>query len=155
MPRLSGIDAARAVARPKVANPVPVIIVTTFDNDAYVESALEAGVTGFILKDSGPTGLVEAVKAAANGEALVPPAITVRLLQRVSRARPSPATHSLTAREVVIAPAVAFGLTNAEIAEKLVSSLSTVMGHVASIRATLDARNRVEVAAWASRSGLC
>ena len=65
------------------------------------------------------------------------------------------ATHSLTAREVVIAPAVASGLTNAEIAEKLVTSLSTVKGHIASIQAKLDARNRVEVAVWAWRSGLC
>lgn len=155
MPKLTGIDVARAVAGPRVPDPIPVIIVTTFDIDAYVDAAFAAGVSGFILKDSGPALLVEAIRAAANGEALVSPAITLRLLRRIAREQPGkPAEHPLSVREVDIARAVASGRTNNEIAAMLFISLSTVKGHVASIQTKLGLRNRVELAVWAWRSGL-
>ncbi|MFD2349738.1 response regulator transcription factor [Nonomuraea ferruginea] len=90
MPRLDGLEATRALAGPGVENPMRVVIVTTFDLDEYVYGALRAGATGFLLKDSGPTLLVEAVKAAAGGESLVSPSVTVRLLRHLSGPRRSP-----------------------------------------------------------------
>ncbi|MCP2333074.1 MULTISPECIES: response regulator [Actinoalloteichus] len=157
MPRLDGLEATRQLAGPEVADPVKVVVVTTFDLDEYVSSALSYGASGFLLKDAGPALLVEAVRAAVRGDALVSPQITVRLLQhyqsgrRTSQRRPD---VSLTDRELDVVRAVANGLTNTEIGGKLFMSLSTVKTHLASVQGKLGARNRVEVAAWAWRSGL-
>lgn len=139
MPGLDGIEVTRALAGPDVAEPLRVVVVTTFDLDAYVYGALLGGATGFILKDAGPRLLVEAVRAASAGEALVSPAVTTRLLRR----------HALlSGRESEVARAVAGGRTNGEIAAELRISLSTVKGHVAAIMGKLGARNRVEIVAW-------
>ena len=157
MPRLDGVEVTRALAGPGVARPLRVVIVTTFDLDEYVYGALRAGAVGFILKDAGPTLLVEAVRAANSGDALVSPSITLRLFQRVSsRTAPVAAKPAkpLSDREIEVAGLVARGRTNQEIAAELFVSLSTVKSHVTSIQSKLGVRNRVEIAAWALEGGL-
>ena len=154
MPRLDGIEATRALAGPHLPDPMRVIIVTTFDVDDYVDRAISAGALGFILKDSGPALLVEAIHAAVNGEALVSPSITLRLLKRTAaKATSRPISHPLSTRELDVVQAVATGLTNAEIAGELHISLSTVKSHISTIQTKLAMRNRVEIAAWAWKHG--
>ena len=156
MPLLDGIEATRELAGPDVADPIPVVVITTFDLDEYVYAALRAGARGFLLKNAGPTLLREAVHAAARGDALIDPNMTVRLIEAFaasSRAQPAPAapppTSPLTDREEQVLDAVARGLGNTEIGRELHVSLSTVKTHIASIMAKLGARNRVELAIWA------
>ncbi len=156
MPLMDGLAATRLLAGPDVAHPLRVLIVTTFDLDELVHEALRSGACGFLLKDAGPRLLVEAVHAAANGESLVSPSITTRLLEHFSatngRARqPRPA---LTDRELDAIKAVARGRTNAEISTELMISLSTVKSHLASIQRKIAARNRTEIAVWAWEYGL-
>jgi len=157
MPELDGLAAARLLAGPDVAEPIPVVIVTTFDDDEYLETALANGASGFLLKDAGPALLLEAVQAAARGDALVSPSVTVRLLERLARQSPSrapaPIAGELTDREEEVLRAAATGRTNAEIGEDLFISLSTVKTHLASLMAKVGARNRVELAAWAWSTG--
>ncbi|MEU7896367.1 response regulator transcription factor [Nonomuraea sp. NPDC049152] len=157
MPKLDGIEVTRILAGPGVENPMRVVIVTTFDLDEYVYGALRSGATGFLLKDSGPTLLIEAVRAAAAGDALVSPSVTVRLLQHLAQ----PAVGAvrslndpLTERELDVVRLVARGRTNQEVAAELFVSLSTVKTHLGSIQVKLGARNRVEIAAWAWESGV-
>jgi DNA-binding NarL/FixJ family response regulator len=152
MPHLDGIEATRLLAGNGVADPLAIVVITTFDLDEYVYAALKAGARGFLLKDAGPALLADAVRAAAAGDALIDPSVTVRLLQvfaaqaPASVARPS---EPLTPREEDVLRAVARGRTNAEIATELIVSLGTVKAHLASIMLKLGARNRVEVAMWA------
>jgi DNA-binding NarL/FixJ family response regulator len=133
------------------------VIVTTFDLDEYLEAALANGASGFLLKDAGPALLVEAVQAAARGDALVSPSITVRLLKRLADQAPAAApvqpVDVITEREEEVLRAAAIGRTNAEIGEDLFISLSTVKTHLASLQAKVGARNRVELAAWAWSTG--
>jgi DNA-binding NarL/FixJ family response regulator len=153
MPELDGLEATRALMRDP--QPPRVVVVTTFDLDEYVYGALRAGACGFLLKDAGPRLLVEAVRAAANGDALVSPSVTVRLLEHL--ARPTVRDRSpdpLSPREQDVVRAVARGRTNAEIAAELFVSLSTVKTHLTNVQAKLTARNRVEIAAWAWEHGL-
>jgi DNA-binding NarL/FixJ family response regulator len=153
MPGVDGIEATRLLAGPTVATPLAVVVITTFDLDEYVYSALRAGARGFLLKDAGPDLLGQAVRAAANGDALIAPNITARLLETFADAGPAlppvQPVEPLTDREEQILAAVAKGLTNSEIAEGLYITLSTVKTHVASLMAKLGARNRVEIAMWA------
>lgn len=153
MPRIDGIQATRLLAGPDVAEPLRVVVVTTYDEDENVYSALRAGACGFLPKDAGPRLLVEAVRAAMEGESLVSPSITTRLLERFARtsAAPGPA-EPLTARELEVVRAVARGLTNAEICERLVISLSTVKTHLKGVQRKLGVRNRTEIAIWAWES---
>jgi len=156
MPRLDGLEVTRLLAGPDVADPVRVVVVTTFDLDEYVHAALRGGAVGFLLKDAGPALLVEAVRAAAAGESLISPAVTVRLLQQLSGPASSTARtprEPLTPRELDVVRLVARGLTNAEVAGELFVSLGTVKAHLGSVQAKLGARNRVEVAAWAWEAG--
>jgi DNA-binding NarL/FixJ family response regulator len=158
MPRLDGLEATRLLAGHEVTDPIPVVVVTTFDLDDYVHTALRNGASGFLLKDAGPTLLVEAVRAAARGDALVSPKVTVRLLAHFASAassKPAPPqpVEPLSEREEEVLRAVARGRTNAELAEELFISLSTVKTHVASLMTKLGARNRVELAAWAWETG--
>lgn len=156
MPELDGLEATRLLAGPDVADPVNVVVVTTFDLDEYVERALGDGATGFLLKDAGPALLVEAVRSAARGDALVSPQITTRLLRRMGArtgSRPPEPVEALTDREEEALALVATGLTNAEIGERLHVSASTVKSHLASLQTKIGARNRVELAAWAWGSG--
>ena len=156
MPRLDGLEATRLLAGPGVPDPLRVVIVTTFDLDEYVYGALRAGACGFLLKDSGPTLLIEAVRAASVGDSLVSPSVTVRLLKHLARPAPRsrPPREPLTERELDVVRLVARGRTNQEVAAELFVSLSTVKTHLGSIQAKLGARNRVEIAAWAWENGV-
>ncbi len=150
MPGQDGIEVTRALAGPGVADPLHVVIVTTFDTDEYVYGALRAGAVGFLLKDAGPALLIEAVRAASTGDALISPSVTVRLLRQLTRAR-SPAAGAgsqLSERELDIARSIARGRTNQEIAAELFISLSTVKTHITRIQNKLGVRNRVEIATW-------
>ncbi|MDF5756287.1 response regulator transcription factor [Spongiactinospora sp. TRM90649] len=153
MPRCDGIEATARLAGPDVADPMAVVVITTFDLDEYVYAALRAGARGFLLKDAGPDLLSQAVRAAANGDALIAPSITARLLAAFAGTGPAPPQaqpiEALTDREEQILLAVARGRTNNEIADELHISLSTVKSHVASLMTKIGVRNRVEVAMWA------
>jgi DNA-binding NarL/FixJ family response regulator len=153
MPGIDGIEATRLLAGPAVAAPLAVVVITTFDLDEYVYAALRAGARGFLLKDAGPALLAQAVHAAANGDALIMPSVTARLLEAFADAGPhSPPAQPvepLTGREEQVVASVARGLTNAEIAGELYITLSTVKTHIASLMTKLGARNRVEIAMWA------
>ena len=152
MPRLDGIEVTRALAGPSVRDPLRVIVVTTFDLDEYVYGALRGGAVGFILKDAGPALLAEAVRAAHNGDAMVSPSVTTRLLRHlIATGRPATArlAQPLSGRELEVTRAIARGRTNQEIAAELFISLSTVKSHLSSIQTKLSVRNRVGIAAWA------
>ena len=154
MPLLDGLEATRLLAGPDVANPIPVVVVTTFDLDEYVRGAIQNGASGFLLKDAGPRLLVEAVHAAVNGDALISPSITVRFLQHFAEAGAiRNGTDVLSDREEEIVVAVARGRTNQEISDELFISLSTAKSHLTNIQTKLGLRNRVEVAGWAWETG--
>ncbi|WP_040815689.1 response regulator [Nocardia concava] len=156
MPKLDGLAVTKAVA-----HLTKVVIVTTFDHDEYVDTALAHGASGFLLKGSGAALLLAGVRAAASGDALISPELTVRLLERTRGAgRPEagpvtdPGVGELTDREAEVARLVARGRTNTEIAEELVIALGTVKSHLANIQTRLGVRNRVEIAARVWESGL-
>ena len=153
MPGIDGVEATRQLAGPGVEDPLAIVVITTFDLDEYVHGALKAGARGFLLKDAGPELLVQAVQAAARGDALIAPNVTVRLLAAFAgtpaAAPPKQPIESLTAREEEVLVAVARGLTNHEVAAELFISLSTVKTHLGSLMAKLGVRNRVELALWA------
>jgi len=149
MPKMDGLEALRLLAGPGVAEPVKVVVVTTFDLDEYVHKALRNGAAGFLLKDSGPALLIEAVRAAVSGDALISPSITVRLLEHLSPPAPTGDDGGLSPRELDVVKLAARGLTNAEIATELFISEGTVKTHLGSVQTKLGARNRVEIAAWA------
>jgi DNA-binding NarL/FixJ family response regulator len=156
MPGIDGIEATRQLAGPDVADPVAVVVITTFDLDEYVHGALKAGARGFLLKDAGPALLVQAIHAAADGDALIAPNVTVRLLESFANpvnSRPAQPIEPLTDREEQVLLAVAQGLTNGEVAAELYISLSTAKTHLASLLRKLGARNRVEIAMWAYETG--
>lgn len=152
MPVTDGLEATRQLAGPGVADPLPVVVITTFDLDEYVYAALRAGARGFLLKNAGAVLLSEAVHAAARGDALIDPNVTVRLIEAFAGSAHGPQvgpSSPLTSREEDVLAAVARGLGNAEIGSELHISLSTVKTHLASIMTKVDARNRVELAIWA------
>jgi DNA-binding NarL/FixJ family response regulator len=152
MPRLDGLEVTRVLAGPGVVDPLRVVVVTTFDLDEYVYGALRGGAVGFVLKDAGPALLVEAVRAASAGDALISPSITLRLLGQLAATRVPPTgtlARPLSDREIEVVRAIARGRTNHEIAAELFISLSTVKSHVSGIQTKLGVRNRVEIAAWA------
>jgi DNA-binding NarL/FixJ family response regulator len=153
MPNLDGVEATRRLGGRRV------LILTTFDLDEYVVEALRAGASGFLLKDAPPAELVRAVRLVAAGDALLAPSVTRQLLDRVvSRlpsSQPAPgALESLTAREQEVLRLVAQGLSNAEIAGRLVVSEPTVKTHVSHILEKLDLRDRVQAVVIAYESGL-
>lgn len=155
MPKPDGLDVTRAPAGPGVLDPLRVVVVTTFDQDNYVHTALSNGACGFLLKDAGSALLIE----AARGAALLSPAVTLRLLEQLQDRRPPSAhgagagSHPLTDRELDVARLVAVGRTNQEIRAELVLSLSTVKAHLTNIQTEPGVRNRVEIAAWAWENG--
>lgn len=152
MPGLDGVEVTRRLAGPDVAHPMAVVVITTFDLDEYVLGALRAGARGFLLKDAGPQLLVQAIHAAAHGDALIAPNVTRRLLAAFADRAPATPTHPihpLTDREEEVLVLVAHGRTNAEISAELFIGLSTVKSHVAALMTKLAVRNRVELAIWA------
>lgn len=155
MPEMDGIELTLRLAGPDVEHPLAIVVITTFDLDEYVHGALKAGARGFLLKDAGPELLAQAVRSAANGDALIAPSVTARLLStfsELSASSSAPRTQPidpLTEREEEVLLTVASGRTNTEIADDLCISLSTVKSHLASLMQKLGARNRVELAMWA------
>ncbi|GAB3883315.1 response regulator transcription factor [Kibdelosporangium lantanae] len=156
MPTLDGLAATRQVLT--VAPTVRVIILTTFDLDDYVYGALRAGASGFLVKDTEPMELIHAVRVVARGDALIAPAVTRRLIAefagRVDRPTPSPRLNSLTDREREVMVLVAAGLSNDEIAAKLVLSPATAKTHVSRIMTKLDVRDRAQLVVLAYESAM-
>ncbi|GAA2260799.1 MULTISPECIES: response regulator transcription factor [Kitasatospora] len=160
MPKLDGLEATKRLRQGQgaAASGTKIVIVTTFDLDEYVYGALRAGASGFVVKNSGPRLLVEAVHAAVNGDSLISPSVTVRLLEHLSRPSRAEtavaAARRLTPQELKVVTLVARGRTNNEIAEQMVLSLSTIKSHLSRVQDKLPARNRVEIAAWAWEHGI-
>ena len=155
MPELDGVEATRLILGG--GSKARVLILTTFDLDEYVVRAIRAGASGFLLKDVPPQQLVDALRVVAAGEALLAPTVTRRLLDRFARDLTPPATISLdalTEREREILTLVAQGLSNAEIAERLVVGESTVKTHVSSVLRKLQLRDRVQAVIAAYDAGL-
>lgn len=157
MPGLDGLEAARRILE-HGGDGCKVVMLTTFDLDEYVYAALRAGASGFLLKDVSPEGLIGAVRLVANGDALLAPSITRRLVERFARPAALPVSHAaldtLTAREREVLTLVARGLTNAEIANSLVLSEATVKTHLARILPKLGVRDRVQAVVFAYETGL-
>ncbi|MFE7327871.1 response regulator [Streptomyces sp. NPDC057565] len=160
MPRMDGLEVTRTLAAEQAESRLNIVVITTFDQDDYVRDALRFGACGFLLKDATPALLVEAVRAASRGDALVSPAVTVRLLRQFGHGpagdggRAEVDAAGLSGREVEIVRLVAIGRTNQEICEELFLSLSSVKTYLGRIQTKLGVRNRVEVAAWAWECGL-
>jgi len=168
MPVLDGIEATRAITSSDAAGATRVLILTTFDLDEYAFSALRAGASGFLLKDVPPAELVSAIRTVARGDAVVSPRVTRRLLEEYADTLPDlaadasgsegkgehPAIAQLTEREREVLLAVADGLSNAEIAERLYVSEATVKSHVGRLLAKLGLRDRVQAVVFAFQSGL-
>ena len=157
MPEMDGIEATRILAGPQTESPFAVVVITTFDLDEYVYNALLAGARGFVLKDAGPDLLDQAIRAAANGDALICPSVTARLLTTFARSQVKTGfiqpKSPLTEREEAVLTCVASGLTNGEISEELHVSISTVKTHITNLMNKLVVRNRVELAIWAHETG--
>lgn len=158
MPGTDGLEASRVIAGDDRLASVKVVILTTFDLDDYVYGALRAGATGFLVKDTEPEELLQAVRVAARGDALISPSVTRRLIAefaaRVKGPRPDPRLDALTGREREVMQLVAGGLTNDEIAARLVLSPSTAKTHVSRIMSKLGARDRSQVVVLAYESGM-
>jgi DNA-binding NarL/FixJ family response regulator len=155
MPKMDGIEATRAIVRD--GGQTRVLILTTFDLDEYVFRALEAGASGFLVKDLPPAQLVEAVRTVAAGDALLAPSVTRRLIERFAGSLPSPASLAglaeLSAREAEVLRAIAGGMSNAEIAATLFLGETTVKTHVRHLLEKLGLRDRVQLAIFAYESG--
>lgn len=160
MPGMDGIAVTRELSGPGVADPLPVLILTTFDIDDYLFGALEAGASGFLLKDAEPATVVDAVRSVAAGHGTLADALTKRVLRElVSRRQTQPvtaarATEVLTARELDILLLLAEGKSNDEIARSLVVEVSTVKSHLARMMPKLGVRSRLQAAVWAYQNGL-
>ncbi|MFD4034216.1 response regulator [Streptomyces sp. NPDC058637] len=159
MPRLGGIDATRSITGAP-GSTVRVLVLTTFDLDEYVYEALRAGASGFLLKDASAAELARAVRVVAAGDALLAPNITKRLIAEFSRVSTAPRAPSrdrvgaLTERETEVLSLIAQGLSNAEIAGRLVVAEQTVKTHVSRILVKLGLRDRTQAAVFAYESGL-
>ena len=153
MPGGDGISATASLAGAAVTDPIPVVVITTFDLDEYLFGALENGAAGFLLKDAPPAHIIDAVRAAATGEGLVSPAVTRRVISEFARrrapAQSGPADPDLTSRERDVLAALTQGYSNAEIAEELFIEVGTVKTHVSSIILKLGVRDRVQAIVWA------
>ena len=160
MPVMDGIEATRRIASDPASAGVRVVVLTTFDADEYVYGALRAGASGFLLKDAPPEQVFAAVRVVAAGDALIDPAVTRRVIAEFARREPpqqpppAPALAQLTEREREVLALVARGLSNAELAERLVISHATAKTHVARILAKLRARDRAQLVMLAYESGL-
>jgi DNA-binding NarL/FixJ family response regulator len=158
MPELDGIEATRRLLANGNAD-TKVVMLTTFDMDEYVYDALRAGASGFLLKDVPPEHLVDGIQAVANGDALLAPSITRRLVEEFVRSAPSRTTpprglEELTSREREVLLLIARGMSNAEIAAELYVSETTVKTHVARVLMKLHLRDRVQAVVLAYEAGL-
>jgi DNA-binding NarL/FixJ family response regulator len=160
MPVMDGIEATRRIASDPATSAVKVVVLTTFDVDEYVYGALRAGASGFLLKDAPPEQVFAAVRVVAAGDALIDPTVTRRLIAEFARRplaaqpRQPPGLKHLTEREREVLALVGRGLSNAEIAARLVVSHATAKTHVARIFAKLQARDRAQLVVLAYESGL-
>jgi DNA-binding NarL/FixJ family response regulator len=159
MPDMDGIEATRRILADPANAATRVLVLTTFDVDEYVYEALSAGASGFLLKDSTADDLVAAVRVVARGDALLAPQVTGRLIkefarQRRATPRPAPGLATLTARETEVLGLIAGGLSNGEIARRLVVSEHTVKTHVARVFTKLGLRDRAQAVVLAYESGL-
>jgi len=157
MPRMDGLEATRRLMADPECSSTRVLILTTFDEDELVHDALKAGASGFLLKDTRPTQLLEAVQVVATGDALLAPRITRRLIEQfASLPRPTsaPADDSLTDREREVLVAVSQGLSNQEVADRLHMGYGTVKTHVSHLLTKLDCRDRAQLVMHAYESGL-
>jgi DNA-binding NarL/FixJ family response regulator len=158
MPGMDGLAATRAIAAEERLNTVRIVILTTFDLDEYVFEALRVGASGFLVKDTEPADLIAAVRAAARGDALLSPGVTRRLIAEfavhIREPRPAPELNALTDREREVMALVAAGLSNEEIAERLVVSPATAKTHVSRAMVKLNARDRAQLVVFAYESGL-
>jgi DNA-binding NarL/FixJ family response regulator len=159
MPELDGIEATRRICGAARTAGVKVLILTTFDLDAYVFSALRAGASGFLLKDTPPGDLLEAIRVVASGEALLAPSVTRRLIgeftrQPQPRQRPARLLNGVTPREREVLRLIGQGLSNTEIADHLVISMATVKTHIGQLLAKLHARDRAQLVIAAYEGGL-
>ncbi|MEV0231064.1 response regulator transcription factor [Nonomuraea sp. NPDC050786] len=158
MPELDGLEATRRITADVRLEGVKVIILTTFDLDDYVYAALQAGASGFLVKDTEPAELIHAVRVVARGDALIAPSITRRLIAefagRVKRPEPGPELNALTEREREVMALVAGGLSNDEIAARLVLSPATAKTHVSRIMTKLSVRDRAQLVIIAYEAGM-
>jgi DNA-binding NarL/FixJ family response regulator len=158
MPELDGLEATRRIAGDPRLDGVKVIILTTFDLDDYVYAALRAGAGGFLVKDTEPTELIHAIRVVARGDALISPSVTRRLIAefaaRVKRPEPGPRLNALTEREREVMALVAAGLSNDEIAARLVLSPATAKTHVSRIMTKIGVRDRAQLVVIAYEAGM-
>lgn len=158
MPNLDGVEATRRLAGPDSPYGARVLVLTTFDLDEYVYEALRAGASGFMLKDAPPAELCAAIRVVAAGDALLAPSITRRLIgafvAKAPRPKAADALDQLTERELEVLRLVAWGYSNAQIAEVLVVGETTVKTHVARVLGKLELQNRVQAAILAYEAGL-
>ncbi|WP_084964439.1 response regulator [Thermoactinospora rubra] len=158
MPRLDGLEATRRIVADPRLEEVRVVILTTFDLDDYVYGALRAGASGFLVKDTEPAELIHAVRVVARGDALIAPSVTRRLIAefagRVKRPEPGPELNGLTEREREVLSLVAQGLSNDEIAARLVLSPATAKTHVSRIMTKLGVRDRAQLVVLAYEAGM-
>ena len=157
MPVMDGVEATRRIVGPNGRSRTRVVVVTTFELDEYIVTALRAGASGFLLKDATPEELVKAVRVVAAGDALLAPSITRRLLERFGRNLPAPTVANqatLTPRELSVLRLVSRGLSNAQIASELVLAESSVKTHIGHLLAKLNAPDRVHMVIYAYESGL-
>nr|WP_281386838.1 response regulator transcription factor [Jiangella mangrovi] len=158
MPELDGLEATRQIVADPALAGVRVVILTTFDLDDYVYGALRAGASGFLVKDTEPMELIHAVRVVARGDALIAPSITRRLISeiagRAAKPVPNARLNALTEREREVLELVAAGLSNDEIADRLVLSPATAKTHVSRILTKLDARDRAQLVVLAYEAGL-
>ena len=158
MPGMDGLEATRGIVEMNDEVPTKVLILTTFERDDYIFEALRTGACGFLLKNATPEDLVAGIRVVAEGNALLAPSVTRRVIEKfANRPKPQDFTediNKLTSREVDILKSVARGKTNAEIAEELFIGEATVRTHVSNLLSKLNLRDRVQIAAFAYESGL-
>ena len=158
MPRMDGLQATRQLAGPGIADPIDVIVLTTFDLDEYVFGALQAGAAGFVLKDAHPNTILDAIRAVGHGHGLIAPEVTRRLIARFAAISPNttrqPLLDQLTEREHEVLLHLAHGKSNAQIAHDLVVEEATVKSHVNRLLNKLDLNSRVQAVILAYETGL-
>ncbi|GIF03206.1 response regulator transcription factor [Actinoplanes siamensis] len=153
MPRLDGIQATRLLLARFPQDPPKVLVLTTFANDEYVFAALQAGASGFLLKRARPEQIVEAVRVVARGDSLLFPAAIKSLAAAYARPARGLGTAGLTAREAEVLALMADGMSNAEIAERLVLGVETIKTHVGNVLGKLGVRDRTQAVVAAYKSG--